>query len=63
LNRLIALLSRDTSVFTDDVWVVDPTPAECACSRDTVRRSALAGWAEYGYCASHSRFFWDCACT
>ncbi|MFI7135206.1 transposase [Nonomuraea sp. NPDC050153] len=19
---------------------------------------ALAGWAEYGYCASHSRFFW-----
>ncbi len=26
--------------------------------RDTVRRSALAGWAEYGYCASHSRFFW-----
>ncbi len=21
-------------------------------------RSALAGWAEYGYCASHSRFFW-----
>ena len=18
----------------------------------------LAGWAEYGYCASHSRFFW-----
>jgi hypothetical protein len=23
-----------------------------------VRRSDLAGWAEYGYCASHSRFFW-----
>jgi hypothetical protein len=21
-------------------------------------RSELAGWAEYGYCASHSRFFW-----
>lgn len=21
-------------------------------------RSDLAGWAEYGYCASHSRFFW-----
>jgi hypothetical protein len=23
-----------------------------------VQRSDLAGWAEYGYCASHSRFFW-----
>ena len=27
-------------------------------SRETVQRSDLAGWAEYGYCASHSRFFW-----
>jgi hypothetical protein len=31
---------------------------ECARSRETVRRSDLAGWAEYGYCASHSRYFW-----
>ena len=31
---------------------------ECARSRPTVRRSELAGWAAYGYCASHSRFFW-----
>jgi hypothetical protein len=23
-----------------------------------VKRSDLAGWAEYGYCASHSRYFW-----
>ncbi|MFD8003019.1 hypothetical protein ACFV4J_28375 [Streptomyces mirabilis] len=26
-------------------------------SRPTVQRSDLAGWAGYGYCASHSRFF------
>src|SRR5664279_827435 len=26
--------------------------------REAVRRSDLAGWAEYGYCASHSRHFW-----
>ena len=25
---------------------------------ETAKRSDLAGWAEYGYCASHSRFFW-----
>lgn len=58
LNWLIGMLSRDTSVWTDDLWVVDSTPVECARSRETVRRSDLAGWAEYGYCASHSRYFW-----
>ena len=40
------------------MWVADSTPVECARSRDAVQRSDLAGWAEYGYCASHSRFFW-----
>ncbi|TFV66491.1 UNVERIFIED_ORG: IS982 family transposase [Bacillus sp. AZ43] len=55
---LITVLARDTSLFTDNVWVVDSTPVECARSRETVRRSDLAGWAEYGYCASHSRLFW-----
>jgi hypothetical protein len=38
--------------------VVDSTPVECARSRPAARRSDLAGWAGYGYCASHSRFFW-----
>ena len=45
-------------MWTDDVWVVDSTPVECGRSRETSKRSDLAGWAEYGYCASHSRFFW-----
>ena len=27
-------------------------------SRETALRSDLAGWAGYGYCASHSRLFW-----
>ena len=26
--------------------------------RETAHRSDLAGFAEYGYCASHSRYFW-----
>ena len=51
-------LAASTSLWTDDVWVVDSTPVECARSRETVKRSELAGWAEYGYCASHSRYFW-----
>jgi hypothetical protein len=38
--------------------VADSTPVECGRSPETVKRSALAGWASYGYCASHSRWFW-----
>jgi len=30
----------------------------CGQSRETTRRSQLAGHAAYGYCASHSRYFW-----
>jgi Transposase DDE domain len=58
ITALIRLLAADTSLWADDVWVVDSTPVECGRSRDTARRSDLAGWAEYGYCASHSRYFW-----
>lgn len=58
VNWLIRQLAQDTSLWSDDVWVVDSTPVECARSRDVVRGSDLAGWAQYGYCASHSRYFW-----
>jgi hypothetical protein len=58
IGWLVGVLARDTTLWTDDVWVVDSTPVECGRSRETARRSDLAGWAEYGYCASHSRFFW-----
>jgi hypothetical protein len=55
---LAATLTTMTGVGDDDVWLVDSTPVECARSRQTVKRSDLAGWAEYGYCASHPRWFW-----
>ena len=58
IGWLVGVLARDTTLWTDDVWVADSTPVECGRSRETVKRSDLAGWAEYGYCASHSRFFW-----
>jgi hypothetical protein len=56
--RVIRMLAMDTSLWSDDVWVVDSTPVQCGCSRETARRSDAVGWAEYGYCASHSRYFW-----
>jgi hypothetical protein len=58
IRHCIRALATATTVWTDDVWVVDSTPVECGRSRETAKRSDLAGWAEYGYCASHSRYFW-----
>jgi hypothetical protein len=58
IRHCARVLAASTSLWSDDVWVVDSTPVECARSRETVRRSDLAGWAEYGYCASRSRYFW-----
>jgi hypothetical protein len=58
LCQIIRAVATDTALWTDDVWVVDSTPVECGRSGETVKRSALAGWAQYGYCASHSRYFW-----
>jgi hypothetical protein len=57
LKRAIRAVARDTDLWTDGVWLVDSTPVECARSRPTVKRSNLAGWAGYSYCASHSRWF------
>ena len=58
ITAVIRVLAADTSLWSDDVWVVDSTPVECGRSKETARRSELAGWAQYGYCASHSRYFW-----
>jgi len=57
-QHVIGALTRACPSSTDDLWLVDSTPVECGRSRETTKRSDLAGYAEYGYCASHSRFFW-----
>ena len=54
MEQVIAHLARDTGLWSDDVWVADSTPVECGRSKETVKQSDLAGYAEYGYCASHS---------
>jgi hypothetical protein len=42
-----------------DQWrLLDATPLPCGASRQTVRRSELAGWAGYGWDRSHSRWYW-----
>jgi hypothetical protein len=44
--------------WADGLRLLDATPVPCGTSRQTVRRSELAGWANYGYCAAHSRWYW-----
>ncbi|WP_329327020.1 IS982 family transposase [Streptomyces mirabilis] len=58
VKQAIRMLAVDTDFWFDNHWIVDSTPVECGRSRPTVKRSDMAGWAGYGYCASHSRFFW-----
>jgi Transposase DDE domain len=58
VKRMIRELAMDSDLWFDNHWIVDSTPVPCGMSRPTVQRSNLAGWAGYGYCASHSRFFW-----
>jgi hypothetical protein len=58
IEALIAVFARDSPGFHDNLVLVDSTPVECARSIETTRRSQLADAADYGYCTSHSRFFW-----
>jgi len=58
IEALTGEFARMSPGFYDDLLVVDSTPVECARSVETVRRSALADAADYGYCRSHSRYFW-----
>jgi hypothetical protein len=39
LGRIVRALATDTTLWTDDVWVVDSTPVECGRSKETARRS------------------------
>jgi hypothetical protein len=65
IESLIRELARNSPGFYDDLLLVDSTPVECARSRETVKRggqsslaNAISNAADYGYCASHSRWFW-----
>jgi hypothetical protein len=58
IEWLMTVFASDSPGFHDDLVLVDSTPVECARSVETTRRSQLADAADYGYCTSHSRYFW-----
>ena len=58
LCKTILTLAACCPSWFDDLWITDATAVPCGMSRETVKRSDLAGHAGYGYCASHSRWYW-----
>lgn len=58
LEWFLVIFAQQSPGFTDTLLLIDSTPVECARSRETVLRSALSDISDYGYCASHSRYFW-----
>jgi len=65
IEAMIAVFAAQSPGFHDDLLLADSTPVECARSRETVKRAgsnslggAISDAADYGYCASHSRYFW-----
>jgi hypothetical protein len=47
-------LARQCTSWHDRVRLTGLRPVPCGTSRETVKRSELAGWANYGCCAAHS---------
>jgi hypothetical protein len=58
IGRCISYLASISPSFGDRLRLLDSTPVPCGQSRETTRRSEFAGYAGYGYCRSHSRWFW-----
>ena len=65
IEWLIAMFASQSPGWEDNMLLVDSTPVECARSRETVKRAGasslddpLANAADYGYCPSHSRWFY-----
>jgi Transposase DDE domain len=58
IARVITHLATCSPSFCDGLRLLDSTPVPCGQSRETARRSELAGYAGYGWCKSHSRYFW-----
>ena len=58
LSAALTHLARVSPSWCDDLRLIDATPVPCGTSRETVKRSDLAGTAGYGFCAAHSRHYW-----
>lgn len=58
IEWLIGVFAAQSPGSRDTLVLLDSTPVECGRSVETTRRSQLADVCGYGYCKSHSRWFW-----
>ena len=58
MEAALRWLAGCTPATAELLRLMDATPVPCGQSAATARRSGLFGWAGYGYCPSHSRWYW-----
>jgi len=58
MESALRWLADHTPASAEMLRLMDATPIPCGQSVITARRSGLFGWAGYGYCPSHSRWYW-----
>jgi hypothetical protein len=58
MEAALRWLAECTPASAELLRLLDATPIPCGQSAATARRSGLFGWAGYGYCPSHSRWYW-----
>ena len=56
-------LAGHTPATAEMLRLMDATPVPCGHSVITAKRSGLYGYAGYGYCPSHSRWYWGAKLT
>jgi len=58
MEAALRWLAEATPGSAELLRLMDATPVPCGQSAVTAKRSGLFGWAGYGYCPSHSRWYW-----
>jgi Transposase DDE domain len=58
MEAALRWLAEATPGSAELLRLMDATPISCGQSAITAKRSGLYGWAGYGYCPSHSRWYW-----
>jgi Transposase DDE domain len=58
MEAALRWLAGATPASAELLRLMDATPVPCGTSAVTARRSDLFGHAGYGYCPSHSRWYW-----
>jgi hypothetical protein len=59
MEAVLRWLAEATPCSAELLRLMDATPVPCGHSVITAKRSDLYGWAGYGYCPSHSRWYWE----